>query len=337
MISNLPEVVLQYFYRLHIQQNLLAYVQISPDQSIRDFGGNTAHFGFDNLKKGQRALEKLPFLTGMFPFPADPLVLPMVSMPSGNPADLHLFVADDSFWLICFDVSEKYNAQQRQQQRGNELSLLMEKQEILLRQHLGRYFSKVLESEFHSPYVKRLNLTIVFADIRNFTFFSEKNSLTTTFRILNNYLQMMLHKIIANHGVVDKIIGDAVMGIFGLLPSEYSPEECAVKAALEMLEMTSGKIKALPLEFHPELDLGIGVASGEVAMGVLGGVERKNISIIGYPVNLAAKLEGLARRREILIDEKTFEGLGAWKSEFKAISQLISSGSDAVNIFSLMK
>ena len=126
------------------------------------------------MKKGEPASQNLSFLAGMFPFTKEAMILPTVKMPSGIAADLHLFAAGEDFWLVCFDASEKYKIQQRQQQRGNDISLLVEKQETLLSQFLGNYFSKVLELKYHTPFVKRLNLTVVFADIRNFTFFSEK-------------------------------------------------------------------------------------------------------------------------------------------------------------------
>ncbi len=74
---------------------------------------------------------------------------------------------------------------------------------------------------------------------------------------------------------MDKIIGDAVMGIFGLLPSASSPEDYAVRAAMDMLDATTGNSKNLQIKLHPELDLGIGIASGKVVIGILGKPEKK--------------------------------------------------------------
>ena len=129
--------------------------------------------------------------------------------------------------------------------------------------------------------------------------------------LLNDFFARMDEEITTNQGVIDKFIGDAVMAVF---PAGESGPRSAVCAAMAMQTALS-TIPPRTLadnEIFP-LQIGIGIATGQVLSGQVGSRSgRQDFTVIGDPVNLAARLEALARKMEpcrILIDETTAKAL----------------------------
>lgn len=110
------------------------------------------------------------------------------------------------------------------------------------------------------------------------------------------------------------------MGIFGVLPTRESAPKQAIKAALGMMAGVSDVSKRLQADNGSTFKIGIGIASGPVALGILGSKDRRTFTAIGHHVNLAARLEGQARSGEILIDRNTFEKLDNMQTFFSAIT-----------------
>lgn len=177
-----------------------------------------------------------------------------------------------------------------------------------------------IEAETLADEWERKELTILFADIRGFTPFSEYQSPDVIFRSINLYLSAMVKPIVDHSGMLDKIMGDAVMAIFGAKPVEGVAAENGVKAAFSMLDAVREVNYQRMKEGFSPLDIGIGLATGPVVVGYLGG-DRRTFSAIGHHVNMAARLEGQARAAEILIDETTFRKAGdAFKPRFTVTS-----------------
>jgi class 3 adenylate cyclase len=132
------------------------------------------------------------------------------------------------------------------------------------------------------------HVTVLFADIRNFTSMSERMSAAQTFAFLNDCLSRIGPHVRANGGFVDKYIGDAIMALFPHEPSD------AVRAALAMQrEVRAGN------EHNPgasPLALGIGIHEGNVMMGTIGEAERFEVTVISDAVNVAARLESLTKQ-----------------------------------------
>ena len=148
-------------------------------------------------------------------------------------------------------------------------------------------------------------MTILFADIRNFTSLSESMSPQENFNFLNSYLIQMEPVIAAHGGFIDKYIGDAIMALFPESP------DAAVRCALAMLnkleEYNNGRHRA---GYRP-IKIGIGINTGIVILGTIGGASRMDGTVIGDAVNLAARLERLTKdyRVSILISEYTLYSL----------------------------
>jgi|LakMenEpi03Aug12_release.lakeMendotaPanAssembly.Ray.scaffolds.fasta_scaffold25363_6 hemerythrin len=144
-------------------------------------------------------------------------------------------------------------------------------------------------------------MTVLFADIRNFTSLSESMSPQENFNFLNSYLIQMEPIITAHGGFIDKYIGDAIMALFPESP------DAALRCSLAMLqrleEYNDGRQRA---GYRP-IKIGIGINTGIVILGTIGGAARMDGTVIGDAVNLAARLERLTKeyRVSILISEYT--------------------------------
>jgi len=143
---------------------------------------------------------------------------------------------------------------------------------------------------------QKKELTILFSDIRSFTTISEKLSPEELVNLLNQYLTLMTDLIMDSRGVVDKYIGDAIMAFWGAPLKEPAHADKACQAALEMVEQLEKKKKDWKKEFGIDLNIGIGINTGEVIIGNMGSEKRFDYTVMGDSVNLASRLEGLNKQ-----------------------------------------
>lgn len=148
--------------------------------------------------------------------------------------------------------------------------------------------------------------TVLFMDIRGFTSISEKMKPKDLFIWLNLYLEAMTGCIMDHGGVVDKYIGDAIMAVFGVPLVRTKPEEIrqdalnAIAACCAMNQKLKELNKSLQKQGKPLIKIGIGIHTGPVMAGSLGGARRLNYSVVGDTVNVAARLE--AFNKEVTAD-----------------------------------
>ncbi|MEG4318210.1 MULTISPECIES: adenylate/guanylate cyclase domain-containing protein [unclassified Microcoleus] len=153
---------------------------------------------------------------------------------------------------------------------------------------------------------QELTATVLFMDIRSFTSISEKMRPRDLLTWLNNYLEAMTNCIMDHGGVVDKYIGDAIMAVFGVpfCHTEYCEIQQdalnAVAACIAMHEKLHEINQQLRIERKPLIKFGIGLHTGQLVAGSVGGSRRLNYSVIGDAVNVAARLE--AMNKEIVSD-----------------------------------
>jgi adenylate cyclase len=165
---------------------------------------------------------------------------------------------------------------------------------------------------------KRSNISILFSDIRGFTTLSEKLSPEAVVALLNPYLEAMSKVIYKHGGTVDKYEGDAIMAFFGEPVPFEDHAVRALRAALDMRVALDELRKQWEREGRPtHIEMGIGVNSGEVFVGMLGSAQRINYTVIGDNVNLASRLQDLTKTYDwpILISESTYQQV---KDEFDA-------------------
>ncbi|MBI5563630.1 MAG: GAF domain-containing protein [Chloroflexi bacterium] len=151
----------------------------------------------------------------------------------------------------------------------------------------------------------RKPLSILFADIRGFTTFSERLGPEELVEVLNSYLAMAADSVLAFDGVLDKFMGDAVMGLFNVPLDQTQYTLRAVKAALKMQQAIG--------EFHArvgaerQLNFGVGINAGEAVVGNIGTEKQRNYTAIGDAVNYAKRLQENAKGGQILISLAAYE------------------------------
>lgn len=180
-----------------------------------------------------------------------------------------------------------------------ERTLAEEREKGVLDRLLGQYLSQEVKNkiigEKREILGERLEVAVLFADIRGFTELCESRPPEDVVRLLNRYFNLMVGDITRAGGVVDKFIGDAVMAVFGgVVPLEH-PADQALKTAQQMRQSLGELNRALEAEGLAPLENGIGIHFGWALQGNIGSNDRKEFTVIGAAVNLAARLEGLTK------------------------------------------
>lgn len=158
-----------------------------------------------------------------------------------------------------------------------------------------------LEPSFHQA-------SILFSDIRGFTQMSQEVSPETLVSFLNHdFFDPMGEIVYQYNGSLDKHIGDSMMAGFGTpIPMEDNAL-CAVNAAIAMQKEADQINKSLDSRHGLKLRIGIGISTGRVFSGIMGSVRKKEFTSIGMAVNIAARLQGLAKEGEIVISQDTYD------------------------------
>jgi class 3 adenylate cyclase len=205
----------------------------------------------------------------------------------------------------------------------------------------GRYVSDyVLRQLLESPAEGSLGgsereVTILFADIRRFTRLSEGMKASDVVALLNEVFQLASERILAAGGTIDKFIGDSVMAYFGApVPDPGHPLQ-AVRAAVEMQRGVAARnLRAGAGDLRVEI--GIGIHTGVVVVGTIGSDRRSDFTAIGDAVNVAHRLEKLARPGEILVSEAVQRRVrAALRLRFEGERQL-SGRVEPVHVYSVV-
>lgn len=194
-------------------------------------------------------------------------------------------------------------------------NIVVEKQSKFLKGAFSSYVSPdVVDEIIKNPDKLQLGgdrrkITLLFSDIRGFTTLSEKTNPEQLVTILNEYLSPMTEIVMNNKGTLDKFIGDAVMAIYGAPVDQENQALLACISAVEMME----KLQEINSEWTtnnlPNIDIGIGINTGEAVVGNMGADIRFDYTAIGDTVNLAARLEGQTKFYgvNIIVSESTKE------------------------------
>jgi adenylate cyclase len=166
----------------------------------------------------------------------------------------------------------------------------------------GKFVSRAVAEQALSEGValggEERQVTVLFSDLRNFTSLSELRTPQEIVKLLNAYLTRMSDVIDSNHGLVDKFLGDGMMALFGAPNAHADDAGNALQAALDMCTALDALNDEFAAQGLPRLNMGIGINTGIVVAGNMGSLSRHNYTVIGDGVNLAARLEGLTKRKE---------------------------------------
>lgn len=222
-------------------------------------------------------------------------------------------------------------------EHGDALSKELTDQAEFIREAFGRYVNEeVVADLLDSPDGlvlggEKCKATIMFTDLRGFTALSARLDPQEVVAFLNHYLEVMIKIILDHHGTIIELLGDGIMVIFGAPIQRSDDAERAVACAVAMqvaMQAVNAPHQAMGL---PEVEMGIGIHTGEVVVGNIGSSQRTKYGAVGTAINLAGRIESYTIGGQILISEATHAEVGdllrveqALQVEPKGVSQPIT-------------
>lgn len=197
------------------------------------------------------------------------------------------------------------------------LTAELERKNRFIRRTFGRYLPDDVVTELlASEDALRLGgesrvVTILMSDLRGFTALSERLAPEAVMRMLNGYLGAMADVLARHRGTIDEFIGDAILALFGAPVSAPDDAERAVACAIEMQMAMAGVNAENRRNGLPELEMGIGLHTGEVIVGNIGSLSRAKYGVVGSNVNLTARVESATVGGQVLVSEATRLAAGA--------------------------
>jgi len=174
---------------------------------------------------------------------------------------------------------------------------------------------------------QRSVVSVLFSDIKGFTTISEALDPKKLVELLNDYFTPMTDIILSHDGFIDKFIGDAIMGCWGVPLADKDHAIKACRAACEQQRVLVGVAKSIKQHYDVDISVRIGIASGEVSAAMMGSESRKSFTVMGDIVNLGARLEPACGDYgvKILMSESTYEFV---KDDFetRCVDKLVVKG-----------
>ena len=207
----------------------------------------------------------------------------------------------------------------------------------------GRYVSRDVYAQLmENPDLaelggRRREMTVLFSDIRGFTSVTERGDPEALVGQLNEYFSRMVAIVFRHHGTVDKFVGDMVMALFAAPLDDPAHAEHAAAAAVDMVRELGDLNREWAARGMPQLDIGVGINSGDMIAGNIGSSSIMSYTVIGDNVNLGSRLESLNKeyKTRIIISDATRSRLtGAY--DIRPLGEVVVKGkSKAVAIFEI--
>ncbi|MBN2875746.1 MAG: adenylate/guanylate cyclase domain-containing protein, partial [Spirochaetales bacterium] len=236
-----------------------------------------------------------------------------------------------------------FTDQSRERELKERVDVVVEERRAI-KDMFSRYLSvDVVQHLMDSPGLIELGgsgkrATVFFADIRGYTSFSEGKTPEYIVEVLNEYFSEAVEVVLGYRGFIDKFIGDCIMAAWGVpMTSEEEDARNAVACALDIQKLIENPRRRFFRGEAEHLRVGIGVNTGYLVAGNLGSSRRMNYSVIGDAVNIAARLEGVAKAGEVIITESTKDLLGAsFKVELRD-AVMVKGKAEPIRIYRALK
>lgn len=197
---------------------------------------------------------------------------------------------------------------------------------------------EILKGDVHLGGEERI-VTVLFADIRNFTKISENMPPHELIDMLNTCMTKISHVIDAHGGVIDKYVGDEVMALFGAPIEDEMSGYKAITCAFEIMHVLKEWNRKREEKQLATIEMGIGIHTGLVVAGNMGADNRLNYTVLGANVNLAARLCSIAKPGEILVSHLTLDGKQIKESfDVQSLDKVELKGfSDPIDVYQVVK
>lgn len=192
----------------------------------------------------------------------------------------------------------------------------MRKKEEKERIKTKEFFSKYVSESIVDSLLKQKGLqlggkkqlvTVIFTDVRGFTSLSEKLDPQQIVSLLNGHFNIITEEILRYKGTLLKYIGDAAMAVFNVPIKQDNHAEFAVRACISIQKRMKLYSKKIRQKYGVDFHIGIGINTGDVVVGNIGSKKYMDYTIIGDAVNTASRLNGVAKKDEIVISQSTYE------------------------------
>ena len=179
------------------------------------------------------------------------------------------------------------------------------------------------------------NVTVLMSDLRGYSVLSKDHHPATMVRLLNNYLEVMFDIIEAHEGTIDEVLGDAILVLFGAPHARADHAEAAIACAL-MMQLAMERVNRINSQQNlPQLEMGIGLCTGDVIAGTIGSQRRAKYGVVGATVNLAARIEALTIGGEIFAAQSTVRAVQAPLRIDAEVELEVKGASEPLSIFSI--
>jgi len=181
---------------------------------------------------------------------------------------------------------------------------------------------------------KKVDLTILFADIRGFTSYSEKQSPEKLVAVLNRYLAAAADAVLEHEGTVDKFLGDAIMAWFNAPLPQPDHTLRAVKTALSLRDAIAKLHAELPRDSH--LDFGVGIHYGDAILGWIGTEKRLEFTAISDSINTTKRIQENASKNQILISKEAYARVEQWVDAKPYAPLVVKGKSQPIDVFEVI-
>lgn len=335
---SLAPALANYLIEIAIEDRAFAYLHVTADGHLLDWGGEIASYHLQDLQPGDAIETHLFFLAGFLPLAAETEVLPGIHTETGRIVDVHLISERQEGWVLLLDATAAVEQQQRLQQKGNDLSLLRHQYNKLLHQCLAWQQSAVPEAAQEPPIAsKQKDISVLLVRICDLTRYSQQTTPAATLRTLNAYISAIAQVIVEEGGVINHILGETAVALFGLLPGQQPVPRQAVCAARRIAQKFQGTADRQVSATEATLGVGSCITTGQATAGLIRNQGQSSPNAIGNHIYHATQLSAWLTPGSLLIDGPTFEALADWQRLFEAtppptqvgLSELYSLASSA--------
>jgi len=212
-----------------------------------------------------------------------------------------------------------------------------------LNETFGRYVSKEVRDEILAGRIalkgELKEVTVLFADLRDFTCLVESIPPREVVAIINTYFEAMSAAITAHNGLVLQFIGDEIEAVFGAPVALQNHQQCAVNAALEMRTRLSQVNLELAKQGYPPLRHGIGLHAGKVVAANIGSPQRLSYALVGETVNVASRIQDLNKEfdTDIIFSDEVYKGADRINAMHPLEPVSVKGIRDPLQLFSIEK